>query len=287
MNDTIRITTVVENTAQGRMLLGEHGLAFWIESNAGNILFDTGQGAVLSGNAYKLGIRLDRADAIVLSHGHYDHTGGLATALRAAGPTRVFAHPAAFHPKYAIRFDGSARDVGVMFVNEESVRQRTQELVWTETPTRIGNGIHVTGEIPRVNDYEDTGGRFYLDKECHVPDPLIDDQALYFESSEGTVVVLGCAHAGVINTLTYIRRLTDDSPIHAIIGGMHLAPASEGRLHRTIDALRELDIQHFWPAHCTGITAMAALWEAFPGRCSPCMVGTVAEFQTANVPTFT
>ncbi len=285
MAGSVRITTIVENTTQGRMLLGEHGLSFWIVREPHYILFDTGQGAVLPGNAHKLGVRLDKATAIVLSHGHYDHTGGLGTALRAAGLLKIYAHPAVFLPKYARRHNGAPRDVGLLFLNEETVRKRVEELVYTERPTCIGDGFYVTGTIPRVTDYEDPGGPFYTDRECAHPDPMPDDQALYFDSPRGTVVVLGCAHAGVINTLRYIRSLTNNRPIYMVIGGMHLATASPERIERTIADLRDLGVQQFAPAHCTGLGGIAALWSAFPGLCIPCVVGSEIEIPiTTQVP---
>ena len=111
------------------------------------------------------------------------------------------------------------------------------------------------------------------------PDPLIDDEAVFFESSLGTVVLLGCAHAGVINTLEYVRQLTSNSPIHAVMGGMHLVNASPERIDQTDKAIRKLGANSLTPAHCTGMTAMMKLWSAFPGKCVPCTVGTTVQFE--------
>lgn len=275
---SVRITTVVDNTTQGRMLLGENGLALWVEANGHHILFDTGQGAVLSGNAHKLHIDLEDTDTIVLSHGHYDHTGGLVTAIRAAGRPQLAAHPMAFKPKFATRYNGTGREVGILYFNEDAIRQKVSRLIYTEGPTEIAEGIFVTGEIPRKTAYEDTGGHFFLDRECDHIDPLADDQALYVDTPHGSVVLLGCAHAGVVNTLQYVQELTDGKPILAVMGGMHIARANHERMTQTIADLRQMDIAHFYPAHCTGLAGAAMLWSAFPGRVSPCMVGTVAEF---------
>ena len=151
-------------------------------------------------------------------------------------------------------------------------------MVSTYEPTEIADGLFVTGEIPRVTDFEDTGGPFFLDENCERPDPLIDDQALFFDSPRGTVVILGCAHAGVVNTLRYVRQLTNDKPIHAILGGLHLLWATEERVSQTVEALRALEIEHIGIAHCTGFEASGALLTALPGKCHACIAGSVVEF---------
>jgi 7,8-dihydropterin-6-yl-methyl-4-(beta-D-ribofuranosyl)aminobenzene 5'-phosphate synthase len=278
MSKDVRITVLVENTVESPGLLAEHGLAFWIEAGSQCILFDTGQGNVLLNNTYRLGISLSRIGAVVLSHGHYDHTGGLAEALRGNRPNAIYAHPGALKPKFARNKDGTSREIGIPGLCEQAVERRRDQLVLTETPTPISSGLMVTGPVPRVTDFEDTSGPFFLDAQCAKPDPLVDDQALFFDSTEGTVVLLGCAHAGVINTLRYVRQLTGERPIHAVLGGMHLAGASAQRLKRTIDELRELNIHRLGPAHCTGRAATAALWDALPDRCIPWHVGTQVEF---------
>jgi len=271
-----KITVVVENTAGGRGLLGEHGLSFWIELSGKHVLFDTGQGHVLLSNARRLGIRFDHIDAVALSHGHYDHTGGLGDVLRNSRATTVYAHPAAFEAKYARNADGIARDVGMPGLDEEMIRDMA-ELVLVEGPTEVCSGLYLTGPVPRTTDFEDTGGDFFKDQTCKEPDQLVDDQAAFIETQVGTVVVLGCAHAGVINTLRHVQALTDNGPIHTLIGGMHLVHAGTERMDKTVAELRHLDVKRLLPCHCTGMAAIARLWQEFPGRCDACHVGTVVE----------
>ena len=282
MTQEVRITVLVENTAEDADLLAEHGLAFWIDDGSQRILFDTGQGSVLLANAYRLGIDLSRLDAIVLSHGHYDHTGGLADALRGSRPGAVYTHPDALKPKFARNKDGTSRPIGMPEAARRALERHRDRLVLTEKPTALGAGLMLTGPVPRITDFEDTGGPFFLDASCRTPDPLLDDQAVFFPAAQGTVVLLGCAHAGVVNTLRYVRRLTDGCPIHAVLGGMHLLNASPDRLSRTIDALRELDIACLGPAHCTGRAATAALWHALPERSIPLHVGTRVEYENLS-----
>jgi len=152
-----RITVLVENTAESPGLLAEHGLAFWIEVGSQCILFDTGQGGVLVINAYRLGISLSRVDAVVLSHGHYDHTGGLADALRANRPAAVYAHPAAMKPKFARNKDGTSREIGVPVACEQAIERRRGQFVLTEEPTPVSSVLMATGPVPRVTEFEDTG----------------------------------------------------------------------------------------------------------------------------------
>jgi len=279
MSAEIRITALVENTA-GHGLLGEHGLALWIETPAGAVLLDTGQGEVLLRNARALGTELPSAKAIILSHGHYDHTGGLPAAMSEARHARVFMHPAAIGPKFTRRPAGRLRNIGMPDTARKAVQQHAARVVWIERPTEVLPGLHATGPIPRVTEFEDTGGAFFLDADGLVPDTLVDDQAVWFDAPEGVVVLLGCAHAGVVNSVMYVRQLAGGRPIYAVVGGMHLLAASDIRMATTVAALREMDVQRVAMSHCTGFAAMARLYHELPGRCFHCTAGTRLEFRS-------
>ncbi|HNQ84654.1 MAG TPA: MBL fold metallo-hydrolase [Deltaproteobacteria bacterium] len=273
-----RITVLVENTASKKGLLAEHGLSVWIESEHGRFLFDTGQGPALGVNADMLGIPLERSDAVMLSHGHYDHTGGLPNVLHLKEHLPVYTHPAALEPKYAMGPGTMSRDIGMPSRVKDLVEDRA-ELRWIQGPTEVSDGLLLTGPIPRRTGYEDTGGPFFADASCRTPDGMPDDQAAFLRTNRGVFVVLGCAHAGVINTLWYIRELTGNAPFCVVMGGMHLVAAGRQRMDRTVEALKELDIERIFPAHCTGPDAVARLRREFPDRCFPFSAGTVLDIE--------
>ncbi len=152
-------------------------------------------------------------------------------------------------------------------------------VIKTDSPTTVAKGLTATGQIPRTTDFEDTGGPFFLDSACLQPDPLIDDQSLFFETREGLVVLLGGAHSGIINTLRYIGDVSGNTPIRAVIGGMHMVGASPVRIIRTVGELRQYDLQLLRSAHCTGMPAIVALWTAFPTICVACHAGKTFEFE--------
>jgi len=265
-----KITVLVENTAGKSGVLAEHGLSYFIEVGGEKILFDTGQGMALEHNAKKLGVDLHNLDALILSHGHYDHTGG----VHLVSSKKVFAHPAVTESKFSHDPGGGSHSVAMPDVDRQALLAHP-EWIRVEAPVELSSGLRLTGPIPRITAFEDTGGAFFNDADCTVPDELPDDQALFFETEAGTIVILGCAHSGVINTLRTIQLLTDNRPIHTLIGGMHLLHADENRMSRTIEELRLLNVQRLMPCHCTGLPAVTRMWNEFPGHCKPCFVGAI------------
>jgi 7,8-dihydropterin-6-yl-methyl-4-(beta-D-ribofuranosyl)aminobenzene 5'-phosphate synthase len=272
----MRIVILADNVAGPRGLLAEHGLSIWIETGGHRTLFDTGQGLALAHNAEALGVPLAHADAVVLSHGHYDHTGGLAAALQGRRGLPVYAQPEALSLRYSRR-TGEAREIGMPTAARQALTRRGS-FRSSRLPLRVCGGARLTGTIPRVTDFEGEAGTFFLDEEGREPDPLVDDQAAFVETRAGTVVLLGCAHAGVVNTLRQVESLTT-APLHAVIGGMHLAEAGPERIEATVRALVDWDVRHVVPCHCTGLPATAALARELGGRCTPGRVGAVLELE--------
>jgi 7,8-dihydropterin-6-yl-methyl-4-(beta-D-ribofuranosyl)aminobenzene 5'-phosphate synthase len=228
---------------------------------------------VLTQNATNLGIDLGRADAIVLSHGHYDHVSGLPQALDASAEATLWFHPAATQKKFIRSKDGHARRISTDFM-EAGKFGPSRDVRHVTGPSEVVPGVWVTGGIPRTNTFEDVGGPFFLNEELTVPDPMFDDMAIYLPGPDGLSVIFGCAHAGGINTLSHIMSQTGNMPIDALIGGLHLGAASEDRMDRTLAALRLLGPRRMGFCHCTGFPAIHRIWREFPKACFEVCVGS-------------
>ncbi len=268
MNKSAQITILMDNTAAEPLLATEHGLSMWIEVGDQRILWDTGQTDKAFKNAAQLGIDIGSADIIAISHGHYDHTGGLAEAIALASHARLYLHPKAMEQRFSLKKD-ICRAVGMPHSAQLAVIEKDMAdgLCFIDHKTELAGGAVLTGPVPRRTPYEDTGGSFFCDSACTIIDSITDDQSLYFDSPKGTVVILGCAHSGVVNILNAVSEWTDGQNIYAVIGGLHLVNADAYRIEQTIAAFRQYDIQCIAPLHCTGSAAMQQIKKAFGDRC--------------------
>ena len=269
----LRITTLSENTARIGDFIGEWGLSILVETEDARVLLDTGKGLSAVYNADTLGIDLGNVDKIVLSHGHYDHTGGLARLVSECRKANIYLHPGALSSRFSRSSDGSIRSIGMPPRAAESLAERADAVRWTRAAAELHPGIFVTGEIPRDTPPEAPTDRFFLDRECRVPDPFIDDQALVVDTREGAVIFLGCSHAGVGNTLSRALALSRTGKLRAVFGGMHLAEAPQEKLERLADRITLLDPRFIGPGHCTGRHANVYLKNRFSAACTVIRAG--------------
>lgn len=258
----IRITTLSENTANYGFL-AEWGLSILVEVDQLKILVDTGLSISAVYNAQLLGIDLSTIDWIIISHGHADHTGGLRQVLKRSGGVQIIGHPDIWSHKYVRRNEEAERYSGIPFSREEL--ESLGACFHLETkPVSITDNIMTTGEIPMLSGYEVIEDNLFVrENGLFQPDRLADDLALVINSEFGLVVVLGCAHRGMINTLRHAKYLTGNESVYAIIGGTHLIRASEERMEQTVADLKELKIQKMGVSHCTGFHASARLAQEF------------------------
>ena len=261
------VTVLLENTAGLETLASEHGLSLWIETDGHSILFDTGASQAFAANAQKLGIDLGQTDAIVLSHGHYDHAGGLARALEASDAP-LYVGPNATGRKVARSPEGM-RDIGL---DPAAVRGLGNRLRVVEGRCDIFPGVEIIPAAPLNHATPSDNGRLLREtSDGYGPDPFEDELYLVVETPHGAILVTGCSHRGIANIYE-----TVNGDVRAVVGGLHLSHESAGTVRdvaHLLEKVGELDV-----GHCTGTSAAEILDQELPGRVRPIPAGTVLTF---------
>ena len=264
--ETVKIT-VLSDYAANKGLDTEHGFAAWVEVGEHSILFDTGQTGVMQANATRLGIDLKKAETLALSHGHFDHTGSLPEFLAENTTARIYFAHGLNVDRYSCKPGTPVRQIGIPEASRQALAalpaSRLRDL---SQPEYLLPRVGLTGPVPRVSSFEDAGGPFYLDPDSRQSDLIKDDQSMWFETSDGLVILLGCCHAGLVNTIEYVRNISGIQKVHGIIGGMHLVNADQQRLNKTFMAISPWQPKFLIPCHCTGEIASAQMLGRFGSK---------------------
>ena len=254
-------------------LLAEHGLSLLVKvcvkNETHSIVLDTGYTNVaVPHNLEYLGLTLEDVEAVALSHGHMDHTGALKEIMGLTGPgTKLILHPDIFYSR-SIQFPSEQRVSFPAFPSREELKDWGADVVENREPLMLcGDSILVTGEIPRITSFEKgMPGALIKHNEAFVSDTFNDDQSLVINlGNKGLVVISGCAHSGIINSVLYARQLTGNNKICAVIGGFHLSGAvMEPSIEPTIKEMKKMSLQVISPMHCTGFKAVSRFAEELP-----------------------
>ncbi len=261
----MKLQVLINNCVHRPGLKAEHGLSLWVEHGGKSFLFDTGSSGLVVDNAHTLDVPLPQAEAIILSHGHYDHTGGLRRVLEDIGrPIRVLAHPDIWR-KRAYKDERGIRDIGIPFSERQLERA---QFSYNSNPREIDTNIWISGAIPRETEFEQIEPELIcLKGDTWVQDDIWDDQAMVINVPQGVVIITGCAHSGIINVIRYGLQIAQNRRLYAVIGGFHLWHASQKRLEQTIEALRNLEPAYIITGHCTGLEAACVLKSFFKEKC--------------------
>ena len=274
----VRVTVLAENSVVVPFnVIGEHGFAAFVETPDFNFLFDTGQGKALVNNALALKKDLTSIKFLYLSHGHYDHTGGIENLLKIKSPLTVYTHKDAFSKRYWSKNNVKIY-VGIPF-SKAYLESLGANFVYEQEFREIEKGIYSSGEIERKTDFEKIDEEMKVENKNGelVQDQIWDDFSLAINTSKGLVVILGCAHSGIVNILNHFINKTGKKDIYAVIGGTHLGFATNEQINATLEVIDKYNIQKLGASHCTGLEVGAKLYNKLKDRFFFAGVGSVLE----------
>ena len=280
----VKITVLVDNTIMElipnsdlikrqsgphKNFLAEHGFSMLIETEENKVLVDTGvTGIAMEHNLKLLGYTMDDIDVTVFSHGHNDHTGGIE---KVKG--RIIAHPDAFHERYLSPKEGVMYDLTSPQLNTEK-----QQVEFHTGPVKVAKGVMLTGEVPRIHEWEELNVfKKKINNEL-IEDHVLDDQGVVINTEKGLIIIQGCSHAGIINTVEQAKKITGVEKVYCVIGGFHLIGPAEKKIDRTINEFKRLNVEKLIPIHCTGFEGIKQISLQMPEEFEYCTVGCELSF---------
>ncbi|OPX86918.1 MBL fold metallo-hydrolase [Pelotomaculum sp. PtaB.Bin117] len=277
----IKFHILCDNYSKRRGFLAEHGLSVWIETDDGNILFDTGQTDVFSWNAETSGVDLSKVNALVISHGHYDHTGGVPYFCRLNTLAPIYMHPKAFNERFYMS-DGKTQNRSIGVPWSRDVWKKLSGRINSTVKTKQINSVAVVSPmIPRGVAFEDVPHYFFVRNENDEisRDLFIDEQILVLKGNKGIYIFVGCSHVGVVNCLRYAQKLFPGEKIAGLIGGMHMESVPDIRIELTIQSFLNYRVETIIPLHCTGMIAICEMKRFLKERCHIFSVGDEIVFE--------
>jgi len=274
----LKITILAENSVVVPFdVIGEHGFSAFVEMEGFNFLFDTGQGKALVNNAIALKKDLSSIKFLYLSHGHYDHTGGMVDLLKIKSPLDVYAHPDIFLERYWIK-DNEQKYIGMPF-SKAYLKSLGSNFIFHKDFQEIAKNVFSSGEVARKTTFEKIDKEMKIKKETgeFVQDQILDDYSIAIKTRKGLVIILGCAHSGIVNILNHFIEKTEEKEIYAVLGGTHLGFANEEQIQETIKVLDKYNIQKLGVSHCTGLSVSAKLFGKLKERFFFASVGSCLE----------
>lgn len=271
----MEIRVLVENVVYNQGLYGEHGLSFLVKEDGIKILFDTGQTDNIIKNMSAFQEKIEDIDYIVLSHGHYDHTGGLQYILEKNKTAKVLLKRAALDEKVSTS-TGKERDIS--FPMRNNYKDYPNEFIFVEDSYEISENIKITAKIEKKYEFEDDEKKLFVRKEKLEKDEFDDELFMTIKNGERLNVFTGCAHSGIINILQTAMAVNKMNKIGSIIGGTHLKGKSDERIIQTLKELEKINFLNMYVCHCTGIEEYVYLKSKFGNKVDYACTGKIIKY---------